>query len=330
MSAVRLGSLALSGSASSYKYVVAVSLEPTLRGQLIYALPSVRKLSSLTANDFVLVWSSIKDFVKRLNHASNVVVRYGAATDGTGMIHLFPLNSSEAEWQPVIHSEETFNEHYPGYLTTKNGPEATTVALDSMQARITRVSGWSVPSFDFPGGVTDTNLFARLVRGEILQWRIWEDSEHVAFLTPFANTPAFTVIVPRRHLPSDILSLDNDTAFVPLMEAAHKVSTILMEALGVDQVGMFLEGFEIDYAHVKLVPIPAQVDERVSADDIGVYHDAYPGFLTTQAGTERTAAEVHILDSFEELCKQSLQGGHLKEQLTRVTVSTVVVKLPQT
>jgi hypothetical protein len=88
-----------------------------------------------------------------------------------------------------------------------------------------------------------------------------------------------------------------------------------MPALGVDQVGIFLEGFEIDYAHVKLIPIPAQIDESVSADGIGVYHDDYPGFLTTQAGPEITMAEVHIPGGFEELCRQS-RGGHLKEQLT--------------
>ncbi|KAK4920946.1 hypothetical protein LTR66_016700, partial [Elasticomyces elasticus] len=41
----------------------------------------------------------------------------------------------------------------------------------------------------FKGSPSAENLFARLVRGEIEQWGFWEDSEHIAILTPFGNTP---------------------------------------------------------------------------------------------------------------------------------------------
>uniref|UniRef100_A0A3B5B0Y1 HIT domain-containing protein n=1 Tax=Stegastes partitus TaxID=144197 RepID=A0A3B5B0Y1_9TELE len=40
------------------------------------------------------------------------------------------------------------------------------------------------------------------------QWRLWEDDGHVAFLTPFPNSPGFTVLVPRRPLTSDIFRLE--------------------------------------------------------------------------------------------------------------------------
>ena len=51
------------------------------------------------------------------------------------------------------------------------------------------------PPFDntFFGDKSDANLFARIVRGEIPQRRIWESKQHVAFLTPFANTPGMTL-----------------------------------------------------------------------------------------------------------------------------------------
>ena len=41
----------------------------------------------------------------------------------------------------------------------------------------------------FFGDKSDANLFARIVRGELPQRRVWESGQHVAFLTPFANTP---------------------------------------------------------------------------------------------------------------------------------------------
>ncbi len=46
--------------------------------------------------------------------------------------------------------------------------------------------------------------------GEIPQYRVWEDIHHVAFLTPWPNTPGFTVLIPRKHLSNDIFSLQED------------------------------------------------------------------------------------------------------------------------
>ena len=61
--------------------------------------------------------------------------------------------------------------------------------LDEVCRQIQAVSG-TVPPFNntFFGEKSDTNLFAQIVRGELPQRRIWESQQHVAFLTPFANT----------------------------------------------------------------------------------------------------------------------------------------------
>ena len=64
------------------------------------------------------------------------------------------------------------------------------------------------------------------------------------------NTP---VIVPRLHLSSDIFSL-KDTDYEKLIEAAYKVTTLIKTALSVESACMIFEGFEIDYAHIKLIP----------------------------------------------------------------------------
>uniref|UniRef100_A0A7N6AWK4 HIT domain-containing protein n=1 Tax=Anabas testudineus TaxID=64144 RepID=A0A7N6AWK4_ANATE len=97
-------------------------------------------------------------------------------------------------------------------------------------------------------------LFSRIVRGEEQQWRLWEDEGHVAFLTPFPNSPGFTVLVPRRPLTSDIFRLEKGD-YESLVLAARKVSHLLEEGLGAWGVGLIFEGFEIDYAHAKLIPL---------------------------------------------------------------------------
>ena len=128
--------------------------------------------------------------------------------------------------------------------------------LDEICARIRAAVPGAERPFDyrFYGNPKDSNLFARIVRGEEQQWRVWEDVGHVAFLTPFGNVPGFTVVVPRRHLTSDILGLRGEE-FLGLVEAAWEVGGVLKRAFGVERCGMVFEGFEVDYAHVKLVPV---------------------------------------------------------------------------
>lgn len=75
----------------------------------------------------------------------------------------------------------------------------------------------------FEDDKSDKNPFARIVRGELRQWRVWEDDQHIAFLTPFANTPVFTFLVPRAHLSSDIIALGEEV-YSKLVAAAHAVA----------------------------------------------------------------------------------------------------------
>ena len=278
------------GVVSSIPYTVKVAVQPTLRGQLSFEFPSVKSFSMLPVNEFVSIWDAVKEFTTHVNSISDITTRYAAGTDGGNVIHLFPIQSQFEDWQPILHKEESFNKRYPGYLTTKNGPPATPQVLDAIQKQILEISGWSSPSLSVPDPENQC-LFARLVRGEIPQWRIWEDDHHLAFLTPFANMPGFTVLIPRRHLSSDILSLKNQD-YESLVRSTHTVSNILMQAMGAKQVGMFFEGFEINYAHVKLVPVPAEFSEP--PESTSKYHDVYPGYLTTQLGDVKSMCDLQF------------------------------------
>ncbi|MCJ1481016.1 hypothetical protein MMC06_001172 [Schaereria dolodes] len=161
--------------------------------------------------------------------------------------------------------------------------------LERTRDQIAKFSGLTEP-FDkqFDGDAADTNIFARIIRGELPQWRVWENNSHVAFLTPYGNTPGFTVIVPRKHLGSDIFAL-SDNEYVEMVRAAYTVAQYLKEAFGVERCGMFFEGYEIDYAHVKLVPVHHHrlTCEGRTFDVVAgaaSFQDTYQGYLTTQLG----------------------------------------------
>ena len=162
--------------------------------------------------------------------------------------------------------------------------------MDITCSTIKAVSGLAEPfNFRFDGGVDDTSLFTRIIRGELQQWRVWEDDSHVAFLTPYANTPGLTVLVPRRHLSSDIFSI-KDELYCKLMAAAHTVGTILKGSFGISRCGMIFEGLEIDYAHVKLVPVQQEYSnigefwEKQPAMDIESYQESYKGYVSSLDG----------------------------------------------
>jgi hypothetical protein len=73
--------------------------------------------------------------------------------------------------------------------------------LNDISTMIQKVSEVLPPfNYNFYEDKLERNPFARTVRGELPQRRIWEDNQNIVFLTPFANTPGFTVLVPRTHL----------------------------------------------------------------------------------------------------------------------------------
>jgi len=280
---------------------IVVATQPNLRGQLSIHLPENHSVARLPNAQFVELWTAIKQLISFLNSASTPV-RYAAATDGTQSVQLFPIRPLVDKWEAITSGNPRLYDCYPGFLTSGNGPRAKSEDLESTQGRITKASGWKTPSYDYLDDPSDDNLFAKLVRGEIPQWRVWEDDAHVAFLTPFANTTGFTVLVPRRHLSSNVLSL-NDSEFAPLMGAVWKVSQFLKQGLQVPRVGIFVEGFEIDYAHVKLIPVQADSDDgesQTATQSAGPYLEEYPGFLSTQLGPLRSPTDLYIPPGFEE------------------------------
>lgn len=183
------------------------------------------------------------------------VSRCALVSDGSGSISLIPLHGTGPDWKPITASSTEFNATYPGYITSKNGPRMTDKALDENRDVVTRLTGLREP-FDrtFCGELKNDNLFARIIRQELPQWRVWENCDHVAFLTPFANSPGFTVLVPRTHLSSNIFGLSNEQ-YVDTVLAGHRMGRILMDSFKIKRCGMIFEGFEVDYAHVKLIPI---------------------------------------------------------------------------
>ena len=123
----------------------------------------------------------------------------------------------------------------------------------------------------------------------------------MAFLTPFPNAPGLTVVVPRRPLTSDIFRLERGD-YEALVLATRKVAVLIGEGLGGKGVGLIFEGFEIDYAHAKLIPLLSMGEGDTPSEPRPVqFHSTYPGFVTSEDGPEAS------LESLMEIHNQITQ-----------------------
>uniref|UniRef100_A0AC34F761 HIT domain-containing protein n=1 Tax=Panagrolaimus sp. ES5 TaxID=591445 RepID=A0AC34F761_9BILA len=213
-------------------------------------------------------------------------------------VKVIPLHGLSAEWNALLAGEPEFNETYQGYISSNNGPKFSDDSLDSLQKQIRHQlteSDEKETSNKFDGDASDTNLFAKLVRGEIPQWRIWEDKKYVAFLTPFPNSPGFSVVIPRKHLSSDIFSLEEND-YIELLKASHRVANLLIQGIpNAKSCGLIFEGFEIDYAHSKVIPIIGDPNTVCADTD---FCETYKGYISCKPGKQLKEDEI------EEMAKK--------------------------
>lgn len=219
-------------------------------------------------------------------------------------IRLLPLHGLEPKWQPHLASEKEFHSYNPGYCTSKSGPRWDDEALAQVQTKIR--DGLPMPNappcFDFFGDVSSDILFSRVVRGQQQQWRVWEDSEHVAFLTPYPNSPGLTVVVPRKPLSSDVFRLE-ETDYKALILATYKVAELLKRGMKAQGVALIFEGFEIDYAHAKLIPLLPSPDGTSPAQLQPEWFQTYPGYVSSLDGPAADPRDIKKVHSKITQCR---------------------------
>uniref|UniRef100_A0A3P9M1Q0 Isoaspartyl peptidase/L-asparaginase n=1 Tax=Oryzias latipes TaxID=8090 RepID=A0A3P9M1Q0_ORYLA len=219
-------------------------------------------------------------------------------------IRLLPLHGLEPTWKPRLGAEEEFHHHYTGYCTSKDGPRWEDEALTQVQSQIrSALPTPEVPfCFNYFGDSSDDNLFSRIIRGEEQQWRVWEDSEHVAFLTPYPNRPGVTVVVPRKALPSDVFKL-NEPDYTALILATYKVAKLLEEGMKAQAVAMIFEGFQVDHAHVKLIPLLPLPEGSKPVEIQPECFQSYPGFVSSIDGPPAEGKTLQNIYSKVVQCK---------------------------
>nr|XP_046272331.1 uncharacterized protein si:ch211-256m1.8 [Scatophagus argus] len=286
------------------------------------ALNGASSIFQLATPDFVAMLQGARAVSSLLCERLGVqrcALVFNPTSGQAAQIRLLPLHGLEPKWQPHLAHEEEFHTHDPGYCTSKSGPCWDDEALAQVQARIrSELPTPNAPScFDFFGDASNDDLFSRIVRGQQQQWRVWEDSEHVAFLTPYPNSPGLTVVVPRKPLSSDIFKLE-EADYKALIIATYKVAQLLKEGMRARGIALIFEGFEIDYAHAKLIPLLPSPDGTNLAQMQPECCQSYPGYVSSLDGP---AADPEALKTIHSKITQCRPPHSWEEPLSHPTLA---------
>lgn len=142
--------------------------------------------------------------------------------------------------------------------------------------------------------MAEATIFDKIVDGTIPSRKVWEDGRYLAFLTPFANTPGVTVVIPKSN-PGDYVFAVDDDVVAGLMAAAKKVAHKLEKALGVSRIAAVFEGEAVPHLHVKLYPMHGLGEDRSKFPKQSPFFPVYPGYLCTAEGKHMTDEELDAI-----------------------------------
>lgn len=139
-------------------------------------------------------------------------------------------------------------------------------------------------------------IFCQIANHEAPAQILWEDKHHMAFLSIFPNTEAFTVVIPKKHLNSDVFKNHTQDIGV-LMEAAKKTAHMIERAYpDVGRVGVIFEGLMVDHLHVKLFPmhgIDRKMWQKATSENMAdKYFKYYEGYISSHNGKKADDKEL--------------------------------------
>ena len=130
-------------------------------------------------------------------------------------------------------------------------------------------------------------IFCRIVAEDADAFRVYEDQEYLGFLDIFPNTEAFSVIIPKKHYPSDF-ALASPELIAGLMKAVRTLALKISAAYeDVGRCAVVIEGMMIDHLHVKVIPLHQTAGKLPTAsEDVSErseqHFEVYPGYISTE------------------------------------------------
>ncbi len=127
-------------------------------------------------------------------------------------------------------------------------------------------------------------IFCKIVASEAPSHRVWEDADHLAFLSIFPNTEGVTVVIPKKHYPSYAFDLPDDVLSALIVATKHVAKLLDAKLADVGRTAMVFEGFGVDHVHAKLFPMHGtanMAEWRPIESGVAKYFDQYEGYISS-------------------------------------------------
>lgn len=128
-------------------------------------------------------------------------------------------------------------------------------------------------------------VFCKIATGELPCHQVWEDENHLAFLSIFPNTPGFTVVTTKEHFGSYAFEQSDEVLSGLVLATKHVAQLLTSYFTDTARCGMFFEGYGVDHLHSKLSPMhgAGQFGQAGSAEQArpDVFFTSYPGYLSS-------------------------------------------------
>lgn len=136
-------------------------------------------------------------------------------------------------------------------------------------------------------------IFDDIVEGNMKSWKVWEDDKFLAFLTPFPNTPGFTVLIPKQNPGDYLFDLDTEL-YDELLQATRTVAKLLERAFDTPRVALVFEGTGVAHVHAKLIPLHGELARGIGSpvSHEQAFNEEYLGWLTTADGSKMDDAQL--------------------------------------
>ncbi|MGI2257617.1 HIT family protein [Candidatus Cardinium hertigii] len=143
-------------------------------------------------------------------------------------------------------------------------------------------------------------VFCQIIAGQAPCHKVWEEVDYMAFLSIFPNTDGFTVVIPKRHLSSDIFD-HGPEEINGLMAAAKQVSNLLVHKFPtVARTALIFEGYGVNHLHAKLIPLHGTKDAtwKKLSSTIKTKFDQYPGYISSHDATRELDEKLAEIANF--------------------------------
>jgi histidine triad (HIT) family protein len=108
-----------------------------------------------------------------------------------------------------------------------------------------------------PSGYDPNNVFAKILRGELPAYKVYEDDKTFAFLDIMPRAPGHTLVIPKRGA-RNILDIDPDD-LAHVIKVAQKIAKAAVKVFGAD--GITLQQFNesaggqvVFHLHMHVIP----------------------------------------------------------------------------